>query len=315
MRDAFEKLLHNGLVSTPDAPGTLTDVTTGKPRRLASALLSLLTPGLGHAAIGFWRRAVPWLVAGVVPVILLYLAVIASAPRLMWFAIGMVFLVRIAALVDTVRLPRSTRLPRPRIILALVVALVVVEQGAGGWLRTNVVEAFRIPVNSMYPTLESGDHLLVAKIPATFARGDVAIFRYPLDQTVRYVKRIVAVGGDTVAIRDGRLVVNGRMLERSATQDPCPGEEDDRTCAIWRERLDSRFYRIAIAGEAVHEDFSTQQIPQDHVFLLGDARGTSQDSRTFGPVPNRLLEGKARFVWWSSGALGIRLSRLNQLVE
>jgi hypothetical protein len=80
-------------MNAPDTLPMLDAPFPGKPRRLVSALLSFGAPGLGHAVIGFWRRAAVWFVSGLVPIILLYLAVLAGAPRLMWLAMGMVVFV------------------------------------------------------------------------------------------------------------------------------------------------------------------------------------------------------------------------------
>jgi len=202
-------------------------------------------------------------------------------------------------------------------------------------LRAFVVEAFKIPSGSMIPTLEVGDHIFVNKfiyglrIPWThikFAqvrkprRGEVIVFVYPQDESKDFIKRIVAVEGDTVSVDKNVLFVNGKPVKRRQLTGECTfsdGEESERlerrTCVGWEEEQDAVRYRVIQDINAAVRDFpagtcptgcvctgNTCKIPQGHVFVMGDNRDNSHDSRFWGTVPGVNIKGKAMIIWWSS---------------
>ena len=168
---------------------------------------------------------------------------------------------------------RPRRAGRRRSILSVLAggALLLVP------IRLWVAEPLRIVTESMEPTLTPGEHVLAWKLPAlepVLARGDLVAFEHgpgPL-----YVKRVVGVGGDRVALRDGRLFVNGRAV-REAYAAP--------------DRIDSVYF-----GPVV--------VPEGKVFVMGDNRGSSWDSRAFGPVARDDLRGRVVAVLWPPSHVG-----------
>lgn len=185
-------------------------------------------------------------------------------------------------------------------------------------LRSFVIEAFRIPTSSMEDTLLAGDFLLVSKVaygarvPGTDWRlpplrspgvGDVVVFRPPASAGrrggARYVKRVVAGPGDTVAMRSGTLVRNGRPVE----------EPHVRVDGGWGAAHDPRFrwqeaYLLPGAGDGgpyrpTREDWGPLTVPGDSLFVLGDNRSASEDSRYWGFVSRRAVTGEPLFVYYS----------------
>jgi signal peptidase I len=145
-------------------------------------------------------------------------------------------------------------------------------------VRLVVAEPFSIPSHSMAPTLASGDHVLVDKLAyrgASPHRGDLVVFRAPGTEEIM-LKRVVAVGGQRVGIEDGVLVVDGRRPSESYT-DP--------------DAIDSVFY-------------GPVEVPAGTVFVLGDNRLDSADSRKLGPVPTDSIIGKARTRIWPPSRWG-----------
>lgn len=154
------------------------------------------------------------------------------------------------------------------VLIALLIAVLV---------RAFVIERFLVDGPSMEPTLWDSQSLLVNKLAYKFSppkRGDVVVFRYPLDPTRDYVKRCVAVGGDTVEMRLGRLYVNGLLKEEPYVGFPGLFEMKSVT------------------------------VPEDCIFVLGDHRTNSEDSRMFGPVKLSLVKGKAVFIIWPLKDMG-----------
>lgn len=175
-------------------------------------------------------------------------------------------------------------------------------------IRTFVVQAFKIPSGSMLPTLEIGDHILVNKFvygprlevpltPWSFGRlpglrepqaGDVVVFVYPRERDKDFIKRIVAVEGQTVELQGTRLLVDGRRVD-----DPHAHYEK-------RQR----------------QDFGPVRVPAGHVFVLGDNRDESFDSRFWGPVAVEDIKGLALVIYWSwGGERWVRWTRLGRLVD
>lgn len=181
-----------------------------------------------------------------------------------------------------------------------------------GLFRTAVADWNPIPSSSMRPTLLEGDVVLVdrlaydLKLPLTDIslaalgepqRGDVITFSSPDDGT-RLIKRLVAVPGDVVELRDGRLFLNGKASEYSGVTEVVETMDSLRVRSLHAtERLGDKphvvQYLPALPGR---RDFAPLTVPPGHYFFLGDNRDNSADSRYFGLVPRRLLIGRAHHV-------------------
>jgi signal peptidase I len=158
---------------------------------------------------------------------------------------------------------------------ARLAVLAVAVVGAVLALRAFVVEPFAIPSESMAPTLRPGDQALVAKVGAP-DRGDLVAFHRPRTREV-LLKRVVAVGGDTVGLEDGLLVVNGRTVREP--------------------------YANTKSQDSVY--FGPVRVPAGTVFVMGDNRGISEDSRDFGAVPTHDVIGRAVARLWPPGRWAI----------
>ncbi len=200
-------------------------------------------------------------------------------------------------------------------------------------LRAFVVEAFKIPSGSMIPTLRVGDHIFVNKfsyglrMPFTKwwfwergdpQRGDVVVFMFPEDESKDFIKRIVAVPGDTMELRRQELIVHdadGRRvpIQRTVSPEPFryvshdPGGEGQVQAVAVREEVGDADYTILYRPNSERGDFGPIQVKPGHVFVLGDNRDNSHDARYWGPfgdgsiqVPIDNIKGRALFIWWSS---------------
>jgi signal peptidase I len=210
---------------------------------------------------------------------------------------------------------------------------------AGEWLRVIplalacfllvkavLVEAYKIPSGSMERTLLPGDFLLVnklvygatlpftnTKLPALRepARGDIVVFEWPADRTKNFVKRLVALPGDTVAMKDGRLVLNGlEQDERYAIRSE-PGADPVAVAFRWQRGYLVRTASANASASANAADDARRRyrpsrnnwgplvVPDDHYFVLGDNRDNSLDSRYWGFVPDSLVLGTPLVVYYS----------------
>lgn len=197
-------------------------------------------------------------------------------------------------------------------------------------IRSFVAEPFRIPSGSMIPTLLVGDFIVVTKysyglrLPVVHTRflevgeperGDVVVFRYPEDQSIDYIKRIVGVPGDSVIYRDDRLFINGEEVpaDNSERFDYTDIEGQKNTALKRRERLPGRDHDILNHPNFPSIDATRLNIPEGHYFVMGDNRNRSRDSRIWGLVPEENLVGKAQFIWMHWGF--DRLGRIGKSVE
>jgi len=190
-------------------------------------------------------------------------------------------------------------------------------------LRAFVVEAFQIPSGSMIPTLEVGDHIFVSKfsyglsIPFTDTkimqygepkRGDVIVFKWPVDTSTDYIKRVVGLPGDTVEVRQGQLYVNGNEIHRERVPVRChysetsaAGVPDDHDCEHWLETLGNKVHDTILEPSHPAADHPRLVVPAGEVFVMGDNRDNSYDSRKWGTVKMNLIKGRALIIWWSRG--------------
>ncbi|MEP6654621.1 MAG: signal peptidase I [Myxococcales bacterium] len=189
-------------------------------------------------------------------------------------------------------------------------------------LRAFVVEAFQIPSGSMIPTLEVGDHIFVAKfsyglgIPFTDKkifeysspkRGDVIVFKFPQDHSTDYIKRVVGLPGDRLELRQNELFINDRPMPREHvgvyryTDSPHGG--DERECDLWMETLGDKRHQEIQEPNRPPASFGPITVPEGSVFVMGDNRDNSSDSRVWGFVKHDLIKGRALIVWWSRAAI------------
>jgi len=205
------------------------------------------------------------------------------------------------------------------IVIAFILAII---------LRTFLIQAYKIPSGSMEPTLLIGDHIMVNKIRyglrmpdslfglnplaseipyghylvhfAPVRRGDVVVFVFPQDPTKDFIKRVIAVGGDTVQVKNGQVVLNGAtMPDPHAHFEVAPGDR-----SLYSPR----------------DNYPATTVPPGEFFMMGDNRDRSFDSRFWGFVKLDQVEGRAMFIYWSWGAdsqsfLGIRWSRFGKAVR
>jgi len=203
-------------------------------------------------------------------------------------------------------------------------------------LRSFLFEPFKIPSGSMVPTLLVGDLILVNKyhygvrLPVLNKkiianndpkRGDVMVFRYPVDPRVDYIKRVVGVPGDEVAYLNKRLTINGQPVATSELPEFFD-EDAMRYFKQYGEALGVKPHRVIVDGErrggfseTEIGDFPSRQncrysvegvvcrVPEGHYFMMGDNRDNSLDSRYWGFVPDQNIVGKAFFVWMNFGNL------------
>jgi len=264
-------------------------------RRAVAVVASLLSPGAGHLLFGMTRRGAAWALAGVLipfPVLLLdslQSTTLITAILLVTLVTGLA--VQIGAAIDAarIRLGGST-LPSWKRVALSVVVLITVVAGFGVLLdpwdgvRERYLQAYVLPAGSMYPTLLPGDHFLVNKFIYRFqkpARGDVVVFKYPVDENRDFVKRVIGVGGEDIYIKDRHVFVNCRPPEPS--------------CQPIKDPWGYYGERVGVGGET----FGPVHVPPDSYFVMGDNRNNSQDSRYWGFVKRDKIKGRAFLIYWS----------------
>ena len=207
-------------------------------------------------------------------------------------------------------------------------------------LRGLIAEPFRIPSGSMLPTLEVGDFILVNKfkygvrlpilhnkiIPVSDPqRGDIMVFRVPLDNKTHYIKRVIGLPGDIIEYRQKRLFINGQAITSDADGEYLPFSPNGRSQQL------NRFTQLLPLGdvgvESESKSFSILQngrkpsrtyrrtVPKGHYFMMGDNRDNSSDSRVWGFVPQKNIVGEAFFIWFHYNGMpggGFKFSRVGE---
>ncbi len=198
-------------------------------------------------------------------------------------------------------------------------------------LRSFLVEPFRIPSGSMIPTLLVGDFILVNKfaygirLPVLNTkvvpigepkRGDVAVFRYPENPSLDYIKRIVGLPGDTIAYYNKTVYVNGKPVAQqvAGTYGDGPGSS---MYSLRLEKLGKVEHPILINTAAPTINMSPITVPKGMYFAMGDNRDNSRDSRSWGFVPEANLVGEAFLIWmnWDSDTDGVTWSRIGNVIR
>ena len=176
--------------------------------------------------------------------------------------------------------PEPGQAPAERSNLGLWMRDLLISVAASFMIITFVYQPVRVEGTSMLPELRDQDRLFINKFAYHFeniSRGDVVVFQYPRDLTKSYIKRVIALPGDTLRIDEGRVYVNGNRIAEPYVP---LRFRDDRSLSL----------RI---------------VPPHEYFVMGDHRSISSDSRDFGPVERNLIYGKAAFVYWPADNMGV----------
>ncbi len=191
------------------------------------------------------------------------------------------------------------------VIIAVIIAM---------FIRTFIIQAFKIPSGSMLETLQIGDHILVnkfiygIKIPFTDGKvlvsikdpkkGDIVVFKYPEDPSKDFIKRVIATGGDTVQIINKKLYVNDK---------PVNGQE-------YASHKSSQIYSAMVSPR---DNLRKIKVPEDKLFVMGDNRDNSHDSRFWGFVDLKAVKGQAFIIYWSwnKSEFGVRWSRIGDILR
>jgi len=188
------------------------------------------------------------------------------------------------------------------ILIALILAL---------FIRTFIVQAYKIPSGSMIPTLLVGDYLLVNKLAYGIRnpikndflyfkklpeRQEIVVFTYPLDKKLDFIKRVIGLPGDTIQIINKKVYVNGKPLTEPYVQFTDP--------EVYPKEISPR------------DNYGPIKVPPNHIFVLGDNRDQSYDSRFWGFVPINCLKGRALIIYfsWDSQNFKIRFDRIGKLI-
>lgn len=198
---------------------------------------------------------------------------------------------------------------------AILLALVV---------RSFLLTAYKVPTGSMQPTLKPGDfiftyrpaygfkipgvtNVIAAKLPS---RGDLVVFTYPKQPDTSYVKRVVAIPGDRVELKQGRLILNETPLNYEMLKDQAENPNEQMFDIFLEKETDlpesspnslPSFHqrRVIFEKKSTSQDFGPLVVPPNEVFLLGDNRDASDDSRYWGTVPISEISGRVLFIWLS----------------
>lgn len=314
-------------MSAPSVEAATGPRMLSRRRPLLAAVLNILFPGLGLIYAGKPARGVAWLLAilaTVVPAAAVVLLVpIAPVNEIMLLAVLLTGPVAGAWLAWTAARQAADPFPTSRWNQAsvyfgyVVVVVLTTNLLFDGVIRPHLIQAFRNPSGSNEPMLLIGDYFYVDKLRAREPqRGRLVVFESVEEPDLLVVKRIVALAGDTIAGTGDRLMLNGQPVIEPYAQPHALDSataRDSTTLATMAELkrrlapLDRTEWSLTSWGPLV--------VPPSTMFVLGDNRGSSYDSRFYGPVPSSHIRGWPRMIYWSRDSTGIRWRRLGKMIR
>jgi len=279
-----------------------------------AGILALSLPGLGHWYLGRLALSISWFFT--VEILITAATLLLRSP-LLPPVIGLgAFVIPFVAIVlsarAAVRLSRQVRatyevgLWNKWYVYLLVLAIGATLQSLFSDARHEyIAKAYRIPSPAMVPTLLIGDHVFVDKLIYRLGtaprNGDIIVFRFPEDERKDFIKRVVALPGDSVEVRNKQLIVNGEQINDVG----------------YTQRIDPNMIEASVNPR---DNFGPVTVPDHAYFVLGDNRDQSLDSRFWGYVSADKIRGKVMFIYWSWKGTGawnewIRWDRIGQRIE
>ena len=342
-------------------PATAQAMTPRRP--LVAALASLILPGFGQLYNGDLNRAI-WLFLGFAMLCIPGMALVAlympDGMMLPVLALSLVAALSVwgYAVWDAWRGSREhgggpARAWQQSGVYALVFVLcdLLALPLLTMYVREHQVEPFYIPSASMEPSVRRGDRIWADKryncpgCKEGVHRGDIAVFAYPNDRSVLYIKRVIGLPGDQIQLKDRQVWVNGQPLQAviAAPTAPPTAPQPAGAPVVGMEAIDGRTWQVQWLEPSVPAKLRTANtadatpaptvlpplnraqtiaatelkltVPDGQVFVLGDNRQSSIDSRNFGTVPMQDILGRARQVWFSTDEKGVRWGRLGQVQQ
>jgi len=316
------------------------------PRRpWVAALLTLFSTGLGHLYVGEAKRGIILFTINQ----FVYFAVVVSSllvtPNFFFFAIFIALSVWIFCIIDATLIAKKKKgAYQPKSynnwympVAYFIVFSLLISPLVSRVIRTDFVEAFRIPSGAMVPTLAVGDHLLVDKfiygprIPFMDSRifmgkvpkrGEVIVFKYPEDESRNFIKRVIGLPGDKIEIKHGTLFINEQPVPVTEIGSHVEQRQiGDQTHDVKTKLMEEQFGTVKHGIQYLHDqsgyNFGPVQVPNESVFVMGDNRDNSQDSRFWGFVKFNKILGKALFIYWSWDSVyqNVRWDRIGKSIQ
>lgn len=301
---------------------------TSKRRIWAAVMLSLILPGLGQVYCGKLAKGLIFTILNVLPVFLILdILLLGTRAVLVLYIIGLLAfggIIQIISIIDSIYMAKSIGSNYElkeynRWYVYLLLILLVVSSGSAvgiGPHRGNLVEAFRVTSASVYPTIFPNDRILANKTVYRKIephRGDLVVYLNPEKRQQNNIKRVVAIAGDRVEMKDNQLYINGQMLERQ----PIPQSEFNGLNIDGKDVNGDAFYEInngskykifiSKSDDEKKRNFPEMTVPKYNCFVLGDNRNYSYDSRNYGPIPVATIKGRADWIYCPAS----RFSSLN----
>jgi signal peptidase I len=280
-----------------------------KPRKpWLAALLTFLAAGLGHLYCGRAKKGICLFIGGQILLFAGFFVLLYYPPFGVLLSIVTGVSYFLYCLIDSFRLAGKFRITyKPKrynkwyvYVIAAALAIVIIQPFIEGVVKTNIAQAFKIPSGAMLNTLQIGDHIICNKLlykTSEAQRGDIIVFPFPKDRSINYIKRVIGLGGEVIEIRNKQVLINGDLLREpyaiNTTDKIIPSETSPR------------------------DNFGPIEIPTNHVFVMGDNRDNSYDSRFWGYIKNSDIEGKAMYTYWSwdSDNHSVRWERISKEIQ
>lgn len=281
-----------------------------KPRKKWIAiLLTILSTGLGHVYCGQVKKGLALFIIPFVFAVGAFslLKIFPSILLLISFlSISLVYLAY--CIIDVFKIAKQNspiyeikKYNRWYVYVALYLVTICIPQPLSGeYIKSNIVQAFKIPSGSMIPTLQIGDWLLAKtdhKAKSNINRGDLIIFIYPKDRSKFFIKRVIATEGETISMKNKKVSINDSEINETYAVNSDPG--------IFDQQSNPR------------DNFQPIKVPQNSLFVMGDNRDNAYDSRFWGFVQKSDVIGKPTILYWSwdKKAYRIRFNRIGKTLN
>jgi len=253
-----------------------------KRKPILAFLLSLVTPGLGQIYNGQFKKGISYLVGFLLVYIIFSFLLFKFYGMILYLIImlGFFLFISLDALLGAIKLKAIALNSYNKWYIYLIIFLVssVAVHPLLGWtIRNNIARAYKIPSSAMEPTLMVGDHLIAdMKIYKSEKpkRGDIIVFEFPKDPSKDFIKRVIGIEDEKVEVINNKIYINEKLLD-----DP------------WGY-VSAKYYPAL-------DTFGPVVVPKDSLFVLGDNRNNSQDSRFWGFVNIKKVRGKALYLYWA----------------